>query len=51
MLGYEIGSEHADIRRNLNGQANVIVYTGDNGFLNTLGAVWIRLLSWLSYAY
>jgi len=33
------------------GQANVIVYTGDNGFLNTLGAVWIRLISWLSYAY
>ncbi len=37
MLGYEIGSENADIRRNLNGQANVIVYTGDNGFLNALG--------------
>ena len=51
MLGYEIGSENADIRRNLNGQANVIVYTGDNGFLNALGAVWIRLISWLSYAY
>jgi len=51
MLGYEIGSEHADIRRNVNGQANVIVYTGDHGFLNTLGAVWMRLLSWLSYAY
>jgi multidrug resistance efflux pump len=51
MLGYEIGSEHADIRRNLNGQANVIVYTGDHGFLNTLGAAWIRLISWLSYAY
>ena len=51
MLGYEIGSENADIRRNLNGQANVIVYTGDHGFLNLLGAAWIRLVSWLSYAY
>ncbi len=51
MLGYEIGSEHADIRRNLNGQANIIVYTGDNGLLNGLGAAWIRLISWLTYAY
>ncbi len=51
MLGYEIGSENADIRRNLNGQANVIVYTGDHGFLNLLGAAWIRLISWLSHAY
>lgn len=51
MLGYEIGSEHADIRRNFNGQATVMVYTGDHGLLNTLGAAWIRLLSWLSYAY
>jgi len=51
MQGYEIGSEAADIRRNLNGQANVIVYTGDHGFLNLLGAAWIRLVSWLSYAY
>jgi hypothetical protein len=32
----------------LNGQANVTVYTGDNGFLNALGAAWIRLVSWLS---
>jgi multidrug resistance efflux pump len=51
MEGYEIGSENVDIRRNLNGQANIIAYTGDNGFLNLLGAAWIRLVSWLSYAY
>lgn len=49
--GYEIGSENRDIRRTLNGQSNVIVYTGDNWLLNTLGAAWIRLISWLSYAY
>lgn len=51
MTGYEVGEETADIRRMLNGQADVIVYTGDNWFMNTLGMVWIRLMSWLSYAY
>jgi len=51
MLGYEIGSEQVDIRRNLNGQADVIVYTGDSWILNTLGALWIRLNAWISYAY
>jgi len=51
MMGYEIGDQGADIRRMLNGQADVIVYTGDNGFMNSLGAAWIRLMSWLSYAY
>ncbi len=51
MTGYEIGSESHDTRRLLNGQADVIVYTGDNGFLNRIGAGWIRFMSWLSYAY
>ena len=51
MSGYEIGSEHADVRRNLNGQADVIIYTNNNWLLNGLGAAWIRFMSWLSYAY
>lgn len=51
MSGYEIGSEEVDIRRNLNGQADVIIYTNDNWLLNGLGSAWIRLMSWLSYAY
>ena len=51
MLGYEVGKENADVRRFFNGQADVIVYTGHNGFLNALAAAWIRLMSWLSYAY
>ncbi len=51
MQGYEVGTNTTDIRRMLNGQADVIVYTGDNGFLNALGKAWIRLMSWLSYAY
>jgi multidrug resistance efflux pump len=33
------------------GQAEVLVYTGDNRLLNMLGAVYIRLMSWLSYLY
>jgi multidrug resistance efflux pump len=35
----------------VNSQADVIVYTGDNALLNGLAAVWIRLLSYLSYIY
>lgn len=34
----------------LGGQVDVVVYTGDRGLLNALGAFRIRLLSWLSYA-
>jgi multidrug resistance efflux pump len=33
------------------GQADVIVYTGDNFILNTLSRGYIRLMSWLSFAY
>jgi multidrug resistance efflux pump len=35
----------------VNSQADIIVYTGDNPFWNTLGKGWIRLVSWLSYAF
>jgi multidrug resistance efflux pump len=35
----------------LNSQADVIVYTGDHFFWNAVGRLWIRLNSWLSYAY
>ena len=51
MQGYEVGSDTADIRRMLNGQADVTIYTGDNWLLNTLAKAWLRLMSWLSYAY
>ena len=33
------------------GQAEVLVYTGDNAVMNFFGAVYIRLMSWLSYLY
>lgn len=49
--GYTEGDETDDVRFNVNGQADVIVYTNDNAFLNTVGRVYIRLVSWFSYAY
>jgi len=38
------------IRRH-GGQADVQVYTGDHFIVNTLGRIWIRLMSYLSYVY
>ncbi len=33
------------------GQVNVIIYTGDHAILNTLGRLWIRMISLLSHLY
>ncbi|GMQ46586.1 HlyD family secretion protein [Vibrio sp. 10N] len=33
----------------IGGQADVVVYTSDNGLFNLLGKAWIRLVSWMSY--
>lgn len=33
------------------GQVNVIIYTGDHAVLNSLGRLWIRLISLLSHLY
>jgi len=38
------------IRRH-GGQADVQIYTGDHFIINTLGRIWIRLMSCLSYVY
>jgi multidrug resistance efflux pump len=35
----------------IGGQAEVMVFTGDNFLMNMLGAFYIRLKSWLSYLY
>jgi len=37
--------------RRLGGQADVLVYTGNNWIINALGWIWIRVMSWLSYLY
>jgi len=42
----------ARLRRvRIGGQAEVMVFTGDNVLMNTLGTVYIHLRSWLSYLY
>jgi multidrug resistance efflux pump len=51
MESYGTGSEAADIRRMFNGQADVVVYTGDTTVLNALAMAWIRFMGWISYAY
>lgn len=38
-------------KRRLGGQADIQVYTGDNWFVNSLGWLWIRVISTLSYVY
>jgi multidrug resistance efflux pump len=48
---YEAGDEYDDVRYQVNGQADVIVYTSDNVVINVIGRGWIRLMSLLSYAY
>lgn len=35
----------------IGGQAEVLVYTGDNPVMNFFGAAYIRVMSWLSYLY
>jgi len=37
--------------RRLGGQADVLIYTGNNWIINSLGWIWIRVLSWFSYVY
>ncbi|PSL20072.1 HlyD family secretion protein [Shimia abyssi] len=50
--GYESGRNAADdVYFQFNGQADVIVYTGENSVLNALGSWYIRLMAFLSYAY
>ncbi|MDJ0857983.1 MAG: HlyD family secretion protein [Dinoroseobacter sp.] len=49
--GYEAGDQEDDVMFLMNGQADVIVLAGDKPVLNAIGNVYIRVLSWLSYAY
>ncbi len=47
-----VPSERAQLRGvRIGGQAEVLVYTGDHSVMNWLGAVFIRLMSYLSYVY
>ena len=49
--GYETGDQDDDVIFLLNGQADVIVFTSEKSLLNTIGSAYIRVVSWLSYAY
>lgn len=49
--GYERGNLADDIEFVVNGQADIIVYTGENWLMNRLGELYIRLVSVFSYAY
>lgn len=43
------GEETKGLRR-VGGQADVMVYTSDGGLFNLFGKMWIRIVSWASYA-
>ncbi|HDM8160356.1 TPA: HlyD family secretion protein [Vibrio harveyi] len=40
-----------DVKLFLNGQADVVIYTGDNVIMNALGAAYIRVMSLFSFLY
>jgi multidrug resistance efflux pump len=52
VVGFDVGQDEA-LRQNLRigGQASVIAYSDGHGLLRLLGVAYIRLMSWLSYAY
>ena len=47
---YEPSTERVSGLRH-NSQVDVIIYTGDGWFWNTVGKMWIRLMTLMSYAY
>lgn len=51
IIDFDASDVDADLGLRVGSQVSVVVYTGDNWFLNMLGAVIIRLDSVLSYAY
>lgn len=52
VIGFDTRQD-ASLRRQLRvgGQASIIAYSSDTGVLRSLGKAYIRLKSWLSYAY
>jgi multidrug resistance efflux pump len=52
VIGFDV-DQHEALRQQLRvgGQASVIAYSDNHGFLKLLGQGYIRLMSWLSYAY
>jgi multidrug resistance efflux pump len=52
VIGFNV-TEHKELRGQLRigGQASIMAYSEGHGFLKFLGRAYIRLMSWLSYAY
>ncbi len=51
LTGYDIGNPDDDVKFQINGQADVIIYTGQHPLLNIIGKILIRIAAILSYAY
>ena len=49
--GYKAGNFVDDLRFQLNGQADIIMYLSENKLLNFVGRTYIRVVSVLTYAY
>lgn len=50
--GHEQAKLDDDVTFRFNGQADIMVYTqASNGFMDTLGQLWMRVISYISYAY
>lgn len=49
--GFEAGNFVDDLRFQLNGQADIIMYLSENKLLNFVGRTYIRVVSVLTYAY
>jgi len=52
VIGFDVDQKD-ELRRQLRvgGQASVMAYSEGHGLLKMLGKAYIRLMSWLSYAY
>ncbi len=51
VIDFDPGTLEQPLGLRVGSQVSVIVFTGNNSFLNMLGALYIRLMSLLSYAY
>jgi multidrug resistance efflux pump len=52
IIGFDVGQDPAlEDQLRIGGQASVIAYSEGTGILRLLGKIYIRIASWLSYAY
>ena len=45
------GDDTDDVRLQVNGQADVVIYATDSKIMNAIARAYIRAVSWLTYAY